>query len=233
VTAGRFPKKDLTPGQLCWLAFAASDYFQTNSHAALPLEGFQENASDLRCNVTLSLKRPCLPHLAKWYGSNHWHSTSGSTRLPYPNGFLAGEYVVTSTTNFESFEFPLSFELKFFLPSFAGTAHSTDDVALAQTLRGHVNTIESVGRIDDLRPELGAAAQIVDFRFPAGTNGELLIIDRLSRRWPEPGDTNLAVAGIQQPEKHTTEPEGGPNGRQPFGSETNQTPAAAASRRSP
>jgi hypothetical protein len=33
--------------------------------------------------------------------------------------------------------------------------------------------------------------------------------------------------------KHMPNPQGGANGRQPFGSDTNRTPAAAASRRSP
>jgi hypothetical protein len=246
VTAGRFPEKDLTPGQLCWLAFAASDSFRTSCPAVLPLEGFQENANDLRCNVTLSAKRPFLPRSAKWYGSDHWHYASGNTRLPYPSGFLAGEYLVTSTTNFESFEFPLGFELKFYLPAFTGTAHLKDDVALGQTLRGHVITIERIGRIDDFRPELGPRAQIVDFRLPAvtdgdfmraqievlaGTDRDLLIIDRLNRRWPEPGEANLAVAGIQEVEKHTTEQDGPANRSQPSSSQTNGTSGAAGSGR--
>ncbi len=200
VSGGRFPANDLTPGQLCWLAFGARN-FETNAPSVVPLEGFQENAPYLRCSATLSLKRPYLPRLARWYGSNYWHFTSGSTPLPYRNGFLAGEYVVTSITNFASLEFPLSFELKFFRPSFTGAHHPKDDVALAQTLRGRVGSIRSIGTIDDFRPELGAKAQVVDFRFPAGSNGDLLIIDRQNRKWPEPGDRNLAVVGIQQTRK--------------------------------
>ncbi len=198
VSPGRFPAKDETAGQLCWLAFAAGNYFLTNTHASLPLEGFQENAEFLRADVTLSARRPHLPRLVKWYGSNFWHSASATVPLPYAKGFVAGEFVVTSTTNYESLELPSTLEMKFFLPSFTGSALGQTNLALAQTLRGRVTSIKSVGTVADFRPELGARAQIVDFRFPAGFGSDLLLIDVLNGQWPRPGDTKIRVAGVQK-----------------------------------
>jgi hypothetical protein len=196
VSAGQFPAKDETAGQLCWLAFAARNYFVTNTHAALPLEGFQENAEFLRSDVTLSARQPRLPRLVKWYGSNFWHSASATVPLPYAQGFVAGEFVVTSTTNCESLELPSTLEMKFFIPSFTGSTLAQTNVALAQTLRGRVISVKAVGNIDDFRPKLGAKAQIVDFRFPAGFGRDLLLIDVLNGQWPRPGDTKLRVAGV-------------------------------------
>ena len=43
----------------------------------------------------------------------------------------------------------------------------------------------------DFRPELGARAQITDFRIPAGTNGNYRSITRLNGKWPEPSDADL------------------------------------------
>lgn len=195
VSTGQYPEKDLSPGQLCWLAFASFNYFVTNTPATLPLEAFQQNAEFLRYDVTLSTNQPHLPRLIKWDGSNYWYltTTNASDRVstPYINGFLAGEYIMTSTTNFESLEFPLSFDLNVFIPSFVGKDLPSNDVTRVETLRGRVNSIKPLGNIDDFRPELGARAQIVDFRIPAGTNGDYRLITRLNGQWPEPSDADL------------------------------------------
>ena len=187
VSEGQFPSKDLTPGQLCWLAFASAHYFVPNTPVTVPLEAFQENAEFHRCDVTLSPNQPNLPLRIKWYGSNYWHSAGDSGRpLAYTNEYLAGTYTVTATTNYQSAELPIRFNLEIFIPSFTGTDHGSEDVTLAQTLQGHVDSITPAEDIDDFRPELGARAQILDFRFPAGTNGALRGMTRLNRTWPEP-----------------------------------------------
>ena len=107
-------------------------------------------------------------------------------RLGYANGFLAGVYLVTSTTNYQSIELPITFELKTFLPSFSGKDLASEEITLVQTLQGRVYSITSSENIDDFRPELGPRAQILDFRFPAGTNGGLRGNTRLNGTWPEP-----------------------------------------------
>ncbi len=203
VSAGQFPAKDLTAGQLCWLAFASSDYFITQTNATLPLETFQQNADFLHCDMMLSTNQNHLPYSIKWYGSNFWYlrSTNASDRVsvPYTNGFLAGELTVTSITNFRSLEFPLSFDLDVYIPSFMGIGmpnkndnKGTKDVTLVEITRGRVNSIKSFGTIEDFRPELGSRAQIADFRIPSATNGNYLRITRLNGKWPEPGDADFA-----------------------------------------
>jgi len=196
VSAGQFPSKDLTPGQLCWLAFASSDYFRTQTNSTLPLEAFQQNAEFLQNNLMLSTNQPRLPLSIKWYGTNFWYlrTTNIADRITmqYTNGFLAGEYIVTSKTNFESFEFPLSFDLDVFIPIFNNKNMQTEDVALVQILRGRINSIKQVKEIIDFRPALGSRAQIADFRIPSATNGNYLRITRLNGKWPEPGDVDFA-----------------------------------------
>ena len=187
VSAGQFPAKDLAAGQLCWLAFASASYFATNTPVTVPLESFQENAEFLRCDVTFLADQWHLPRLLKWYGSDDWHFSGGNRmRLGYANGFLAGVYLVTSTTNYQSIELPITFELKTFLPSFSGKDLASEEITLVQTLQGRVYSITSSENIDDFRPELGPRAQILDFRFPAGTNGGLRGNTRLNGTWPEP-----------------------------------------------
>jgi len=199
VSAGQFPANDLTPGQLCWLAFASSDYFTTQTNSAMPLEAFQQNAEFLHYNLILSTNQSRLPLSIKWYGSNFWYlrTTNANNRvsLPYTNGFLAGDYFVTSTTNFESLELPSSFEFDVFIPTFMGKNipnKDTKDVTLAQILRGRVNSIKLLEKIDDFRPELGSRAQIADFRIPSATNGNYLRITRFNGKWPEPDDPDFA-----------------------------------------
>ena len=200
VSAGRFPGKDLTAGQVCWLAFVAYHSVLTNIHA-IPLEGFVQNGESVHYEATPSSAIPQLPRLVKWYGSNSWYAYSPvanqmmRVRLPYRNGFLAGEYVVTSTTNFESFQLPMSFDLSFFIPFFQQGALAkgqpeAEQVTLVEVLRGRVSSVEPLGDVTDLRPELGPRVQIDHFKIPSSTNGSLRITRR-NGKWPSEEDTDF------------------------------------------
>jgi hypothetical protein len=200
VSAGQFPQNDLVAGQLCWIAFASSHYFEARTNFGLPLESFQQNATFLHCDAMLSTNQPRLPLSIKWYGSNffylHAKNESKKVRLPYTNGYLAGDYFVSSVTNFASFAFPLSFAFEIFIPTFMGTDVSNRDVTdvrLVQVLKGSVHAIKPLENIiKDFRPQLGLRAQIADFRIPSTTNGIYFQITRLNGKWPEPTDSDFA-----------------------------------------
>src|SRR5664279_2781296 len=200
VSAGRFPIKDATAGQVCWLAFVGNDAFLTNIRT-LPLEGFLQNGDFLHYEATPLSGPPHLPRLVKWYGSNTWYAYSPRTdktmsvRLPYTNGFLAGEYVVSSTTNFGPFELPTSFDLSFFMPFFQREALTKDQpeveqVTLVEVLRGRVSSVTPLEEVADLRPALGPRAQIEHFKIPSSTNGTLRITRR-NGKWPSEEDADF------------------------------------------
>jgi hypothetical protein len=138
----------------------------------------------------------------RWYGSNAFYGYIRAADQtvqpqiltpPYANGFLGGEYVVTSITNLGAFELPVGFDLSFFIPKFAGQMLSVEEVSLVEIVRCRVRTVESVDsseKVADFRPQLGPKAQIEHFKLPLTTNG-LFRLTRLNRKWPEEADQDF------------------------------------------
>lgn len=193
ISAGAFPARDLTPGQVCWLAFCAFPHV-LSAVKTLPLEAFQQNAGFLHYQMTPSSGPPYLPQQVRWYGSNYWYLLTtelrSRRRVPYTNGFLAGEYVVTSTTNCGVLQLPLTFDVSVFMPSLQGNVLQKEDVSLVETLRGRVLNVTAIGRLVDARPQLGPRAQVEDFRLPRPA-GRHFLLTRLNGKWPEESDPDF------------------------------------------
>lgn len=189
-----FPKKALTPIQLVWLAYASAP-FLARTNRPFALECFQEQRG-LMTNVIVPLASPPgLPAQIRWWAPN-WFC-QGTNRLwlaAYPNGFLSGQYLGRTWTNFLGLTVPLTWEFSSFNPRPGAKPTRPEDVLRANTLRGTTTNLIASGYAGDFLPAMaGSQVSLTEGRF----EDELGVSFGLAMRtngWPKRDHPAVAAA---------------------------------------